>query len=60
MMLNPVRCIGRPLVLALTLLLCACNNTYGPPPANGKPQNWGQQHYLDVERNRELNQNRMR
>jgi hypothetical protein len=27
----------------LGLLLGGCNSTYGPPPAGGKPQNWGQQ-----------------
>jgi hypothetical protein len=35
------------IVLAAALLPAACNNTYGPPP-DGTPQNWGQQHYLDV------------
>lgn len=46
------------LVFATTLLLAGCNNTYGPPP-NGTPENWGQQHYLDVQRQRELNEHRM-
>jgi hypothetical protein len=58
-MVNVARRIGLSLVAATPLLLAACNNTYGPPP-NGKPENWGQQHYLDVEKYRELNENRMR
>jgi hypothetical protein len=34
--------------LGWLLLLSACSNQYGPPPADdGKPENWGQQHYLD-------------
>jgi hypothetical protein len=45
------------LLVAIDLLLTACNNTYGPPP-RGTPENSGQQHYLDVERAREQNQNR--
>lgn len=54
-----VRPIGMALVIAMPLLLTACNNnTYGPPP-NGVPQNWGQQHYLDVQKYREQNENRM-
>lgn len=52
------RCIRFSLVVAIPLLLSACNNTYGPPP-NGKPENWGQQHYLDVQAYREMNENRM-
>ena len=52
------RPIGVALVIAMPLLLAACNNTYGPPP-NGAPQNWGQQHYLDVQKYREQNENRM-
>jgi hypothetical protein len=44
--------------VALALLLAACDNAYAPPP-NGKPENWGQQHYLDVQRQREQNENRM-
>jgi hypothetical protein len=49
------------LVIAVQLLLAACsNNTYGPPPANGVPQNWGQQHYLDVQKRLEENRNRIR
>jgi len=59
MMVSPARCIGLSLVVAMPLVLGACNNTYGPPP-NGKPQNWGQQHYFDVEAYREFNENRMR
>jgi len=45
-------------VLAV-LSLSACNNQYGPPPADGKPQNWGQQHYLDNQAYQQLNQDRM-
>jgi hypothetical protein len=41
------------------VLLAGCNNTYGPPPADGKPQNWGQQHYLDNQRKQEQIENRM-
>jgi len=44
---------------AVLLLLSACNNQYGPPPENGKPLNWGQQHYLDNQRYQQLNQDRM-
>jgi hypothetical protein len=56
------RSLARPgavLVVAAPLFLAACHNTYGPPPENGKPQNWGQQHYLDNQRYEEQNQNRM-
>jgi hypothetical protein len=35
---------------AALLLLGACNNQYGPPPEDGRPRNWGQQHYLDNQR----------
>jgi len=45
--------------ISMPLLLAACNNSYGPPP-NGTPQNWGQQHYLDVQQYREQNENRMK
>ncbi|WP_395022029.1 hypothetical protein [Dongia sp.] len=45
---------------ALLLGLAACGtNTYGPPPAGGKPQNWGQQHYLDNQRYQQLNLDRL-
>jgi hypothetical protein len=48
------------LVVGIGLLLGACgSNTYGPPP-DGRPTNWGQQHYLDVQKYRQLNENRMR
>ncbi len=42
----------------LSLSACA-GNQYGPPPAGGKPQNWGQQHYLDNQRYQELNRDRL-
>jgi hypothetical protein len=46
--------------VAALLLLSACgNNQYGPPPADGKPQNWGQQHYLDNQRYQQLNLDRI-
>ena len=46
--------------LGALLSLSACgNNQYGPPPADGKPQNWGQQHYLDNQRYQQMNQDRM-
>jgi hypothetical protein len=46
--------------LSTLLLLCACaENQYGPPPANGKPENWGQQHYLDNQNYQQQTQDRM-
>jgi hypothetical protein len=45
--------------LAATFLLAACNNQYGPPPEDGKPRNWGQQHYLDNRAYQQMNQDRM-
>jgi hypothetical protein len=42
-----------------TLLLSACNNQYRPPPADGKPRSWGQQHYLDNQLYQEQTQDRM-
>jgi hypothetical protein len=59
-MLNEVlaRRFGAIIITAIALLPAACNNTYGPPP-NGTPQNWGQQHYLDVEKQRQQNLMRM-
>ena len=41
-----------------TLVLAACDNQYGPP-VEGKPLNWGQQHYLDNQRYQQMNQDRM-
>jgi hypothetical protein len=41
------------LAAAGALLVSACNNTYGPPPDDSRPQNWGQQHYLDNQRYQE-------
>jgi hypothetical protein len=35
------------LMALAALALAACNNTYGPPPPDGKPRNYGQQRYLD-------------
>lgn len=46
------RWIGSAACCAL-LTLAACNNQYGPPPADGQPRNWGQQHYVEVQRWRE-------
>jgi hypothetical protein len=45
--------------ILLGTLLAGCNNTYAPPPVDGKPHNWGQQHYLDNQRNQEQIENRM-
>ncbi|HVT53751.1 MAG TPA: hypothetical protein VHE77_19375 [Dongiaceae bacterium] len=45
--------------IAWPLLLAGCNNSYGPPPANGKPANWGQQHYLDMQHYHEMIENGM-
>ena len=51
---------GAIFIVALPLLLAACgSNTYGPPPSDGKPQNWGQQHYLDVQHYHEMIENGM-
>jgi hypothetical protein len=56
----PTRLFGVFLAIATASLLSACgSNTYGPPPPNGAPQNWGQQHYLDVQKYREQNEDRM-
>ena len=55
--LSFVRLAAIPAVLAV-LLLAACNNQYGPPPG-GKPQNWGQQHYLDNQAYQKLNNDRL-
>jgi hypothetical protein len=40
------------------LLLAGCHNAYAPP-TNGSPENWGEQHYLDNQRNQEQIENRM-
>jgi hypothetical protein len=40
------------------LMLAGCNNQYGPP-VPGQPLTWGQQFYLDNQRQIEMNQNRM-
>jgi hypothetical protein len=41
--------------LCVTLLLSACiDNQYSPPPPGEKPQNGGQQHYLDMQRYQEM------
>jgi hypothetical protein len=48
-----------PFLGALAVLaLSACDNQYGPP-VGGKPLNWGQQHYLDNQRYKQLNQDRI-
>jgi hypothetical protein len=46
-------------VVGWALLLSACNNTYGPPPADGKPQNYGQQRYIDNQLYQQQTQDRM-
>ena len=46
-------------ILAVLALGACANNQYGPPPANGKAQNWGQQHYLDNQRYQQLNNDRL-
>jgi hypothetical protein len=46
------------LAAGATFLLVGCNNAYRPP-TNGKPETWGEQHYLDVERSHEQTENRM-
>jgi len=56
---NPARAAALAGIAAL-LLLSACNNQYGPPPSDGKPKNWGQQHYLDNKAYQELTQDRLR
>jgi hypothetical protein len=45
--------------LLVVLALSACDNQYGPPPAEGPPQNWGQQHYLNNQRYQQLNNDRI-
>jgi hypothetical protein len=39
--------------------LAGCGNTYGPPPAESKPQNFGQQHYLDNQLYQQQTQDRL-
>jgi hypothetical protein len=51
------RGIGAVLVIAFGLLLAGCNNQYEAPP-NGTPATWGQQHYLDVQAQRQMQQQR--
>jgi len=46
-------------ILAMLVLSACGNNQYGPPPDGGKPQNWGQQHYLDNQRYQQLNNDRI-
>jgi hypothetical protein len=62
LIIMPERSIFARMLLLLAVLgvlaLSACNNQYGPPPANGQPQNWGQQHYLDNQRYQQLNLDR--
>ena len=45
-------------ILAVLSLSACETNQYGPP-VDGKPVNWGQQHYLDNQRYQQLNQDRM-
>jgi hypothetical protein len=47
------------LVGAALTLLAACDNTYGPPPPGGRPENYGQQRYIDNQRYQEMTQDRM-
>jgi hypothetical protein len=44
---------------ALALLAACSDNNYGPPPSEGGPQNWGQQHYIDNHRYQQWTQDRM-
>jgi hypothetical protein len=44
---------------ALLLGLAACNNTYGPPPADGKPRNAGEAAYLRNQQYQQLNLDRI-
>jgi hypothetical protein len=45
---------------AILALLAGCtDNTYGAPPSGGRPQNWGQQHYLDNQQYQQQTQDRM-
>lgn len=53
------RGIDAALVIAFGLLLAACNNQYEAPP-NGVPATWGQQHYLDVQEQHQMQQQRRR
>ncbi len=43
----------------LLLGLAACNNTYGPPPADGKPRNAGEAAYLRNQQYQQLNLDRI-
>jgi predicted small lipoprotein YifL len=45
--------------IAAVTLLAGCGNTYGPPPADNKPQNYGQQRYLEDKRYQQQTQDRM-
>jgi len=57
---RPVLTRALPLLALVGLLsLSACDNQYGPPPADGPPQNWGQQHYLNNQRYQQLNNDRI-
>jgi PBP1b-binding outer membrane lipoprotein LpoB len=49
---------GAAIVTALALLLAGCSNQYQAPPPNGVPVTWGQQHYLDVQEQHRIEQQR--
>lgn len=54
------RCRWRVLSGLAWFLLSACaDNQYGPPSPDGKPRNWGQQHYLDNQRYQQWTIDRM-
>jgi len=48
-----------PAALLIATLLSVSNNQYGPPPADGKPRSWGEQHYLDNQQYQQQTQDRM-
>jgi hypothetical protein len=40
-------------IVLSSLVLVACSNTYGPPDG-GKPQNYGQQRYIENQRYQQM------
>jgi outer membrane murein-binding lipoprotein Lpp len=40
-------------IVLSSLVLAACSNTYGPPDG-GKPQNYGQQRYIENQRYQQM------